>query len=238
MNVAPQLTVKIFADGADRQGIIELAQNPMISGLTTNPTLMHQAGIHDYEGFAREIVEAVPNIPISFEVFADDFDEMEHQALRISSWGEHVYAKIPVTDTQGRSASRVISSLAEQGVKLNVTALMTVSQVQWVSACLADGPSSFISVFAGRIADTGRDPVPIMRECLQVLGPHQHLELIWASPRELLNIVQADEIGCHVITVTHDLLRKLPLLGKDLTEFSLDTVRMFHRDGQSAGFAF
>ncbi len=238
MTTAPNLTVKIFADGADRSGIVELASNPMISGLTTNPTLMHQAGIRDYEVFARDIVALVPDMPISFEVFADDFTEMEDQALRIASWGENVYVKIPVTDTSGRSASRVISSLAEQDVRLNVTALMTLSQVHWVTECLAGGPPSFISVFAGRIADTGRDPVPIMKECLDVLAPHEQLKLIWASPRELLNIVQADEIGCDVITVTHDLLRKLPLLGKDLDEFSLETVRMFHADARAAGFAF
>jgi transaldolase len=171
-------------------------------------------------------------------VFADDFDEMVEQALRITSWGEHVYVKIPVTDTEGRRSARVISSLAEQGVKLNVTALMTAAQVEWVSECLAAGPSSFLSVFAGRIADTGRDPIPIMKECLRILEGHANLQLIWASPRELLNIVQADQIGCHIITVTHDLFKKLPLFGKDLTAFSLDTVRMFHDDARSAGFQF
>jgi transaldolase len=236
MTPGPPLTIKIFADGANRAGIIELARDPMISGLTTNPTLMHQAGVRDYEGFARDILQLVPDLPISFEVFADDFDEMVEQALRITAWGENVYVKIPVTDTGGQRSGRVISSLAEQGVKLNVTALMTAAQVEWVTECLESGPSSFLSVFAGRIADTGRDPIPIMKECLQILDGHSNLQLIWASPRELLNIVQADRIGCHIITVTHDLLKKLQLLGKDLTAFSLDTVRMFHDDARSAGF--
>jgi transaldolase len=238
MTPGAPLSIKIFADGANRAGMIELARDPMISGLTTNPTLMHQAGVRDYESFARDILQLVPDLPISFEVFADDFDEMVEQALRITSWGDHVYVKIPVTDTEGRRSARVISSLAEQGVKLNVTALMTGAQVEWVSECLAAGASSFLSVFAGRIADTGRDPIPIMKECLRILEGHANLQLIWASPRELLNIVQADQIGCHIITVTHGLFKKLPLLGKDLTAFSLDTVRMFHDDARSAGFQF
>jgi transaldolase len=231
-----KLRVEIFADGANRDAIIELAAHPLIKGFTTNPTLMRAAGVADYQAFAHEVVAAVPNMPVSFEVFADEFDEMERQARLISAWGEHVYVKIPVSDTLGRPTERVVSSLSEEGVKLNVTALFTVDQVRWVTDALAGGPSAFVSVFAGRIADSGRDPIPIMQDSLEVMAPHPHLRLIWASPREVLNIVQADEIGCHVITVTHDLLKKLTSLGKDLTEFSLDTVRMFHSDAANAGF--
>jgi transaldolase len=230
------LDIEIFADGADCAAIVELAANPLIKGFTTNPTLMRAAGVTDYETFAREVVAAVPNMPVSFEVFADEFDEMERQARRIATWGEQVYVKIPVTDTHGHSTARVVSTLSEEGVKLNVTALFTVEQVRWVTGALAGGPAAFISVFAGRIADSGRDPIPIMRESLDVMAPFPNLRLIWASPREILNVVQADEIGCHVITVTHDLLKKLASLGKDLDEFSLDTVRMFHGDAATAGF--
>ena len=231
-----QLRVRIFADGADRDGIVALARDPMIKGFTTNPTLMRAAGVSDYESFAHDVLEAIPDHPISFEVFADDFDEMERQALRIASWGENVYVKIPVTDTAGTPSDRVVSRLAEDGVKLNVTALMTPDQVRRVSGCLAGGPTSFVSVFAGRIADSGRDPIPLMVESLEIMAPHKNLQLIWASPREVLNILQADAIGCHVITVTHDLLRKLAGIGKDLTQFSLETVQMFHRDAMTAGF--
>jgi transaldolase len=230
------LKVEIFADGADRASIVELAANPLIKGFTTNPTLMRAAGVTDYETFAHDVVAAVPRMPVSFEVFADDFDEMEGQARRISGWGDQVYVKIPVTDTAGKSTARVVSTLSEEGIKLNVTALFTVEQVRWVTNALAGGPSAFISVFAGRIADTGRDPIPIMRDSLEVMAAHPNLRLIWASPREVLNIVQADEIGCHVITVTHDLLKKLVSLGTGLEEFSLETVRMFHRDAATAGF--
>lgn len=230
------LAVEIFADGADRASILELAANPLIKGFTTNPTLMRAVGVTDYEGFAHEVLTAVPGMPVSFEVFADDFDEMERQARRIAEWGDNVYVKIPVTDTKGRPTDRVVSTLSEEGVQLNVTALFTVEQVRWVVDALAGGPRAFISVFAGRIADSGRDPIPIMVDSLAVMAAHPNLKLIWASPREILNIVQADQIGCHVITVTHDLLKKLSSLGKDLDQFSLDTVRMFHRDAASAGF--
>jgi transaldolase len=233
---ANNLQVEIYADGANREAIVELAANPLIKGFTTNPTLMRAAGVTDYERFARDVVAAVPTMPISFEVFADDFDEMERQARLIAAWGDEVYVKIPVTDTRGQSTARVVSTLSEEGVKLNVTALFTVDQVRRVTGELAGGPSAFISVFAGRIADSGRDPIPIMKDSLEVMAPHANLRLIWASPREILNIVQADEIGCHVITVTHDLLKKLSSLGKDLDEFSLDTVRMFHGDAATAGF--
>jgi transaldolase len=234
---AADLTVEIFADGADLASIVGLAANPLIKGFTTNPTLMRAAGVTEYDRFAREVVAAVPTMPVSFEVFDDDFDGMERQARRIAEWGDNVYAKIPVTDTKGTPTRGVISALSETGVRLNVTALMTVDQVRWVTEALAGGPPSFISVFAGRVADTGRDPTPIMVDSLAVMAPHPNLKLIWASPREILNVVQADQIGCHVITVTHDLLKKLSILGTDLDEYSLDTVRMFHRDATSAGLA-
>ena len=230
------VNVAIFADGADVQGILDLARNPMIKGFTTNPTLMRAAGIADYEAFAREVLAAVPDMPVSFEVFADDFEEMRRQALRIAKWADNVYVKIPITDTQGRSTTEVITALGESGVKLNVTAMFTPEQARRVSAELAGGPPAFLSVFAGRIADSGRDPVPIMRECLDVIAPHANLKLLWASPREVLNIVQADEIGCHIITVTHDLLKKLTSVGKDLDQFSLETVRMFRNDALAAGY--
>jgi len=217
--------------------MVRLAADPHIKGFTTNPTLMNAAGIRDMEGFAREILEAIPDKPISFEVFADEFDEMERQALKITTWGPNVYVKIPVTNTRGVSASSLTSRLCEQGVKLNLTALMTPVQVAEVAEALAGGPPAIVSVFAGRIADSGVDPIPLMRESLEILKPHAGIELLWASPREVLNIVQADQLGCHIITVTHDLLKKLSNLGKDLTEFSLDTVKMFFNDGQAAGFA-
>ena len=232
-----QLRVKIFADGADRDGIAELYANPWVRGFTTNPTLMRKAGIEDYEIFAREVLEVVPDRPISFEVFSDEPGEMEDQARAISSWGDNVFVKIPVTDTQGRPSADVARRLADSGVKLNVTALMTTQQVAMVAEWLAEGPPGFVSVFAGRIADTGRDPIPYMSASLDALRDHPHLELIWASPREVLNIIQADEIGCHVITVTYDVLRKLSTLGMDLDEFSLATVKMFHDDGQAAGYS-
>jgi transaldolase len=234
---ASDLTVAIFADGADRKSIVEVAAHPLVRGFTTNPTLMRAVGVTDYETFAHEVLATVPTMPVSFEVFADDFDEMERQARRIATWGDNVYVKIPVTDTQGNRTDRVLHTLTEEGVQLNVTALFTVEQVRWVTEALAGGPPAFISVFAGRVADSGRDPLPIMIDSLAVMAPHENLRLIWASPREILNIVQADQIGCHVITVTHDLLKKLSGIGKDLEEFSLDTVRMFHRDAANAGFS-
>jgi transaldolase len=234
---ASSLRIKIFADGADRASIAELYANPLIRGFTTNPTLMRKAGVEDYETFAREVLELVPDRPISFEVFSDDFEEMAEQALRISSWGENVYVKVPVTNTKGEPSEDVVRRLSDRGVKVNVTALMTPAQVAHVAQWLAGGPPSYVSVFAGRIADSGRDPVPLMAESLVLIRPHPNLELIWASPREVLNLVQADAIGCHIITVTHDLLAKLDSLGRDLDEFSLETVRMFHRDGQAAGYS-
>ncbi len=229
--------VKIFADGADRASILELADNPWIRGFTTNPTLMRQAGITDYEAFGKSLAHSIPDRPFSFEVLSDDFDEMEQQALRIASWGENVYVKIPITDTRGRSAAALVKRLAEQGVKVNVTALMTLEQVDTVVPALGHGPPSCISIFAGRVADTGCDPLPILCGALARIRAYPQIELIWASPRELFNIVQADAIGCHIITVTHDLLKKLPLLGRDLSEYSLETVKMFVNDARAANFA-
>jgi transaldolase len=230
-------TLKIFADGADRDGILELRENPLIAGFTTNPTLMRAAGVNDYESFALDVVDLVPDRPISFEVFSDDDDSMFEQALKISSWGAHVHVKIPITNTSGRSTAALQRRLAHEGVQLNVTALLTLEQVEVAADALRDGAHSYVSVFAGRVADTGRDPVPMMTAALDILGDADHLELLWASPREILNVVQAAEIGCDVITVTHDLLRKLDGLGRDLSEFSLDTVRMFHRDAELSGYS-
>jgi transaldolase len=236
MHDLTNLGIKIFADGADKSGMLELYRHPLVKGFTTNPTLMRSAGITDYRAFAREVLAAIPDRPISFEVFSDDFAEMEVQARRIAEWGENVYVKIPITNTHGESSIPLIRSLARAGVKLNVTALMTLAQVRDSSVALASGPSAYISVFAGRVADTGHDPVPLMAAAVQLLAPYPHIELIWASPREILNIFHADQVGCHVITVTHDLLRKLKLVGKDLKEYSLDTVKMFYNDAVSAGF--
>ncbi len=233
---AGQLRIKIFADGADKAGMLEMYRNPLIAGFTTNPTLMRKAGITDFESFARDILSEIPDRPISFEVFSDDFAEMERQARLIASWGNNVYVKIPVTDTNGTTAAPLVKKLAGEGIKLNVTALLTVEQVRVVVAALAGGAPSYVSLFAGRIADAGVDPIPLARQSLEIMAPHKQLELIWASPREILNIVQADALGVHVITVTNDLLAKLPSLGKDLTQFSLETVQMFHRDAAAAGF--
>jgi transaldolase len=230
------LKVKIFADGADKAGMLELYRNPLIRGFTTNPTLMRKAGVNDYRAFAREILTAIPDRPISFEVLSDEFDEMERQALEISSWGENVYVKIPITNTRGQPSFELVRRLARAGVKLNVTAILALDQVRDVCPYLAEAPSAYVSVFAGRIADTGRDPVPLMAAAVELLRPYPNLELIWASPRELLNIFQADAIGCHIITVTHDILRKLDLVGKDLHEYSLGTVKMFYNDAQQAGY--
>jgi transaldolase len=232
-----KLCVKIFADGADRASILKLYDDPMIKGFTTNPTLMHKAGITDYEKFARNILDLVPDKPISFEVFSDDFDEMFAQAKKLSTWGDNVYVKIPVTNTMGESAVPTLRRLAATGVKLNVTAIFTERQVEAVSDALEDAPPCNISVFAGRIADAGKDPIPTMRRALEIMKQRPQQQLIWASPREVLNIVQADEIGCHIITVTSDLIAKLPTLGKDLNQFSLDTVKMFRNDAISAGFS-
>jgi transaldolase len=237
MNPVANLRVKIFADGADKSGMLDMYAKPYIKGFTTNPTLMRKAGINDFEAFARDILETIPDRPLSIEVFADEFDEMERQAERISTWGPNVYVKIPVTNTCGESSAPLIKRLAARSIKLNVTALMTTEQVREVTSALKNGAPSYISVFAGRIADTGCDPLPLMTEALAIMAPHEQLELIWASPRELLNIFHADSIGCHIITVTNDILAKLALVGKDLTEYSLDTVKMFHSDALRAGYS-
>lgn len=230
------LRVKLFADGADAASIATLAADARIAGFTTNPTLMHKAGLTDYEGFARRVLEIVGGRPISFEVFADERTEMVRQARKLASWGGNVYVKIPVSDTQGAPTDDVVRELTRDGVKLNVTALMTHAQVERVTAALTGTPGAYVSVFAGRIADTGRDPVPLMRRNAALCETVAHVELIWASPRELLNVFQADAAGVHVITATHDILAKLALVGKDLDEYSLDTVKMFHRDAAAAGF--
>jgi len=237
MTDASTLRIKVFADGADIAGIRKLADDPLIAGITTNPTLMRKAGIEDYEAFATKLLEVVPDRPISFEVFSDDFAEMERQALKVSSWADNVFVKVPITNTEGASSLDLVRRLSHDGIKLNVTALMTGKQVEGSAAALEGGTPAYVSVFAGRIADAGVDPEPIMVAALDTLRPLPDVELIWASPREVLNIVQADRIGCHIITVTHDLLAKLHLLGRDLDEFSLDTVRMFHRDASAAGFS-
>lgn len=237
MKSISDLKVKIFADGAEMNGMLEMYGKPYIKGFTTNPTLMHKAGLTDYRGFARAILDKIQDRPISFEVFSDEFSEMERQACEIATWGKNVYVKIPVTNTRGEPSYELVRQLSHAGVNLNVTALMTPVQVRAVVAAVSSGAPSCISVFAGRIADTGRDPIPIMVECLDAMKSLPESELIWASPRELLNVFQADDIGCHIITVTNDILKKLELVGKDLTEFSLDTVKMFYNDGKKAGFS-
>jgi transaldolase len=231
-----ELQVKIFADGADQASMLELYRNPLIKGFTTNPTLMRKAGVPDFEAFALAVLKTITDRPISFEVFSDEFDEMERQARKIARWGQNVYVKIPITNTRGESSLPLVRHLAQSGVQLNVTALMTLEQVCGAREALAGGPAAFISLFAGRVADTGCDPVPLMAQAVDLLKMHRNLELIWSSPREVLNIFQADAIGCHVITVTSDLLKKLDLVGKDLTEFSLDTVKMFRNDALKAGY--
>jgi transaldolase len=229
--------IKIFGDGASLPSMLELAKNPRIAGFTTNPTLMRKAGVADYRGFAREVVAEIKDKPISFEVFADELPEMGRQAREIATWGDNVYVKIPITNTRREPAAPLVRELAQAGVKLNVTAICTLDQVRATADALRGGPPSVVSVFAGRIADTGRDPVPHMKEALGICrAADARIELLWASPRELLNIVQAAEVGCDIITVTPDLLAKLSLIGKDLAEFSLETVQMFYRDAVACGF--
>ena len=236
MKIIEDLVIKIFADGADKGGMLEMYSKPYIKGLTTNPTLMKKAGIKNYKAFALEILTEIKEKPISFEVFSDEFPEMERQAMEIAAWGDNVYVKIPVTNTKGESSGKLVDELSARSVKLNVTAIMTLPQVRELAASLKPDVPSYVSVFAGRISDTGRDPLPMMRESLEVLKNLPAAELIWASPRELLNIFQADEIGCHVITVTNDILKKLSIVGYDLNEYSLDTVKMFHADAVAADF--
>ena len=236
MKKVEDLEVKIFADGADRAGILEMYRQPHIKGFTTNPTLMRKAGISDYRAFAKDILTEIKDRPISFEVFSDDFADMERQAMEIAGWGDNVYVKIPISNTRREPAYDLVQRLSHRGVKVNVTAMMTLEQVRQICRAVADGAPSCVSVFAGRIADTGRDPVPLMRESVEILKAAPKAELIWASPRELLNIFQADEIGCHIITVTNDILKKLSLVGKDLDDYSLETVEMFYNDASAAGF--
>lgn len=230
------LKVKLFADGADLKGMREMAANPLIKGFTTNPTLMRKAGISNYRAFARDVLDAIPNRPVSFEVFADDFGEMEEQALEIASWAANVNVKIPVTNTKGEFSGSLVERLSKAGVVLNVTAVMTLDQVRSLTERLDNNTAAFISIFAGRIADTGRDPIPIMASAVELMRAKPRAELIWASPRELLNVFQADAVGCHVITATNDILKKLSLVGKDLNVYSLETVAMFYTDAQLAGF--
>ena len=236
MSTIKTLKVKLFADGADLAGMKEMAANPMIKGFTTNPTLMRKAGITDYKAFALEVLQLIRDRSVSFEVFADDFGEMEAQALEIASWGKNVNVKVPVTNTRGEFAGALIERLSRKGVKLNVTALLTLDQVKRVTERLAPETPAIISVFAGRIADTGRDPLPIMADSVRVMKARPNAELIWASPRELLNVFQADQVGCHIITATNDILKKLALVGKDLDKYSLETVEMFYKDAKAAGF--
>ena len=236
MKTIEDLRIKLFADGADKTGMLEMARLPYVAGFTTNPTLMRKAGVVDYKTFAREVLQAIPDRPISFEVFSDEFAEMERQARLIAAWGPNVYVKIPVTNTRSQPSYGLIRRLGEAGIKLNVTAILTLEQVREVAAALAGETPSVVSVFAGRIADTGRDPVPLMAAAVELMRPYPREELLWASPRELLNVFQADAVGCHIITATSDVLKKLALVGKDLAAYSLDTVKMFHDDARQAGY--
>ena len=234
---AADLAVKIFADGADRASMLASYANPLVAGFTTNPTLMRQAGVTDYRAFARDIVAAIPDRHISFEVFSDEFDDMERQAREIATWGSTVYAKIPVSNTQGKVSYDLVQRLSQDGVKVNVTAIFLLDQVREVAAAVDGGAPCCVSVFAGRIADAGLDYLPVMAESVELLAPNPRAELIWASPREVYNVVQADRIGCHIITCTSDIIKKLPTLGKELGQFSLDTVQTFYADATAAGYS-
>jgi transaldolase len=236
MNKVDALKIKIFADGADIDSIVRLSKDPLIKGFTTNPSIMRKDGVTDYEAFARKLLKAETVKPISFEIFADDLDEMEAQARTIASWGKNIYVKIPVTNTKGQSTCGLISTLSQDGIALNVTAILTLQQVKDVTKALAVNTPAIVSVFAGRIADTSIDPVPLMTECLAIMQSKPKAELLWASPRELLNIFQADQCGCHIITVTYDMLKKLSLVDKDLNEYSLETVKMFYNDAVASNF--
>jgi transaldolase len=236
LKAVSDLKIKLFADGADKSAMLAMYANPAIQGFTTNPTLMRKAGIRNYEEFARDILRAIPDRPISLEVFADEFDEMERQARAIATWGENVYVKLPVTNTRREPALDLICKLTHAGIKLNITALLTLAQVRDVTRALAGGAPACVSVFAGRIADTGCDPVPLMAAAVEMISVEPQLELIWASPRELLNVMQADAVGCHIITATTDILKKLNLVGKDLCDYSLETVKMFYEDARASGF--
>ncbi|MEK9569175.1 MAG: transaldolase [Paracoccaceae bacterium] len=231
-----ELEIKIFADGADIDGIMEMYVNPLISGFTTNPTLMNQIGIQNYEAFAKDLLYKIQDKSVSLEVFADEFDEMERQALKIASWGKNVAVKIPVTNTRGESSAPLIKKLSNAGVTLNITAILTLDQIREVADAISFDTPAIVSVFAGRIADTGIDPVPLMSEGVKLLSDNPNADLLWASPRELLNVFQANDIGCQIITATNDILKKLSLVGKDLTEYSRETVEMFRRDAIAAGY--
>jgi len=236
MRGLPQFRIKLYADGADLNGMIEEYKKGIASGFTTNPTLMKKAGVKSYEEFAKAALKAIPDLPISFEVFSDDLPGMEREARKIGNWGNNVYIKIPVTNTKGESTATLVKKLSHDGLKLNVTAILTVNQVKTVAKALYPTTSSIVSVFAGRIADTGTDPMPIMKESVKILKSNPKAELLWASTRELLNLIQAESCGCHIITITNDILKKVPLVGKDLNQLSLETVQMFYSDAQSAGY--
>ena len=236
MKKIEDLKIKIFSDGADKKDMLEMNSKTFIKGLTTNPSLMKKAGIKDYEIFAKDILSTIKEKPISFEVFSDDFDDMEKQAMEIASWADNVYVKIPITNTKKQNSAKLIKRLSEKKVKLNITAIMTLDQVKTVLSVLENKVPSIISVFAGRIADTGRDPIPLMNDCLKEMKINSNSELLWASPRELLNIIQADQIGCHIITVTKDIIKKLQFINYNLEDYSLDTVKKFYKDAVDADF--
>jgi transaldolase len=236
MTGLPRFRIKLYADGADLNGMIDEYKKGIASGFTTNPTLMKKAGVKSYEEFAKSALKAIPDLPISFEVFSDDLPGMEREARKIGSWGHNVYIKIPVTNTKGESTAPLVKKLSHDGLKLNVTAILTVNQVKTVVKALSPSTPSIVSVFAGRIADTGVDPMPMMKESVKILKSNPNAELLWASTRELLNLIQAESCGCHIITITNDILKKVPLVGKDLTQLSLETVQMFYSDAQSAGY--
>ncbi len=231
-----QFKIKLYADGADLNDMIGAYNEGIVSGFTTNPTLMKKAGVKNYEEFARAALKAIPDLPISFEVFSDDLAGMEREARKIAGWGKNAYIKIPVTNTKGESTAPIVKKLSMDRLQLNVTAILTIEQVKLVSQALSPATPSVVSVFAGRIADTGRDPMPIMKEAVNILKSNKKAELLWASTRELLNLVQAESCGCHIITITNDILKKVPMLGKDLKELSLDTVKMFYNDAHAAGY--
>jgi transaldolase len=236
MSGIPQFKIKLYADGADLDGMIEEYKKGIASGFTTNPTLMKKAGVKSYEEFAKAALKAIPDLPISFEVFSDDLPGMEREARKIAGWGKNVYIKIPVTNTKGESTAPLVKKLSRDGLRLNVTAILTLDQVKTVAKVLSPDTPSVVSVFAGRIADTGRDPMPIMKDAVKVLKANPKAELLWASTRELLNLIQAESCGCHIITITNDILKKVPQVGKDLNQLSLETVQMFYSDAQSAGY--
>jgi transaldolase len=236
MNGLDKLKIKIFADGADKAGILKFYKEKYIKGFTTNPTLMKKDGVTNYEAFAKDILSEITDLPLSFEVFSDDFSSMEREARIIGSWAKNVYVKIPITNTKGESSANLIKKLSDEGISLNITAMLTIKQVEEVEKALNPKAKAFISVFAGRAADTGVNPIPLMKKAAEILKYNPDHELLWASCRELLNIFHAEECGCKIITVTHDILKKISMIGKDLTELSLDTVRMFYNDAQNAGY--